>query len=111
MATFVMLSTIGPDGFATLTSNPQRIKQVNADAESMGAQVVAQWAVLGQWDFISIIEAPDEKVMSRIATTLAARGTLKTRTLTAIPVDEYIDALGSGLDVGDVLGGTGEPIE
>jgi len=79
---------------------------VNADVEAMGAHVVAQWALLGQWDFLSIIEAPDEKVMSRIATTLAARGTLKTRTLVAIPVDEYIDVLGSGLDVTDVLGGT-----
>ena len=108
MPTFVMLSTIGPDGFATLTSNPQRIKQVNADVESMGAKVVSQWGLLGQWDFLSIIEAPDELVMSRIATTLAARGTLKTRTLVAIPVDDYIAALGDGLDVGDVLGGTDE---
>ena len=106
MATYVMLSTIGPDGCATLTSNPQRIKQVNADVEAMGAKVLHQWALLGQWDFISIIDAPDEATMMRVATTLAARGTLKTRTLTAMSVDEYIAALGSGLDVGKVLGGT-----
>lgn len=100
-----MLSTIGPDGFSTLTSNPQRIKQVNADVEAMGAKVTAQWALLGQWDFLSIIDAPDEAVMAKIATTLAARGTLKTRTLLAISVDDYIEALGDGLDVDDVLGG------
>lgn len=109
MATFVMLSTIGPDGFATLTHNPARIRQVNADVESMGAKVLHQWALLGQWDFLSVIEAPDELTMSRIATTLAARGTLKTRTMTAIAVDDYIEVLGSGLDVGIPLGGGEDP--
>jgi uncharacterized protein with GYD domain len=98
MATFVMLSTIGPDGFATLATNPQRIKQVNADVEAMGARVLHQYALLGQWDFISIIEAPDATVMARITTALAARGTLKTRTMVALPVDDYIGALAGGLD-------------
>lgn len=97
MPVFVMLSTLGPDGAATLRDHPQRLKEVNAEVESMGATVVTQYGLLGQWDFLTIIEAPDELVMARIATTLAARGTLKTRTLTAIPVDELIDALGEGV--------------
>ncbi|WP_334144314.1 GYD domain-containing protein [Rhabdothermincola sp.] len=99
MPTFVMLSVLGPDGSATLRTNPRRIKEVNAEVEAMGAKVKDQYALLGQWDFITIIEAPNEGVMARIATTLAARGTLKTRTLTAIPVDEFIALLGEG--VGD----------
>jgi uncharacterized protein with GYD domain len=93
MATFVMLSTLGPDGAATLRQNPSRLKAVNAEVEAMGGRVVVQYALLGQWDFLNIIEAPDEVTMARIATMLAARGTLKTRTLTAVNVDELIAAL------------------
>lgn len=97
MPLFVMLSTIGPDGFATLRENPSRLREVNQDVESMGVKILHQWALLGPYDFINVIEAPDEKVMSRVATTLAARGTLKTQTFTAIEVDDYIDLFGEGL--------------
>lgn len=97
MAIYVMLSTIGPDGAATLRENPQRLKDVNADVESMGVKILHQYALLGQWDFLNIIEAPDEVAMARVATTLAARGTLKTRTLQAIEIDAFIDGLGKGV--------------
>ena len=93
MPKFVMLSVLGPDGAATLREKPQRIKEVNAEVESMGGRVLHQYALLGQWDFVNIIEAPDELVMARIATMLSARGTLKTRTLQAIEVDDLIDVL------------------
>lgn len=93
MPTFVMLSILGPDGSATLREKPARIREVNAEVESMGGRVVHQYALLGQWDFVNIIEAPDELVMARIATMLSARGTLKTRTLQAIEVDDLIQVL------------------
>ena len=95
MATYVMLSTLGPDGAATLREKPARLKEVNAEVAAMGGRVVVQYALLGQWDFLNIIEAPDEVTMARIATTLAARGTLKTRTLTAVSVDDLIASLQS----------------
>ena len=63
----------------------------------MGAHVLHQYAVMGQWDFLTVIEAPDHATMLRITATLAARGTLKTHTLGAIPIDDYIDALGDGV--------------
>jgi uncharacterized protein with GYD domain len=104
MTTFVMLSVLGPDGSATLRTNPSRIREVNAEVEAMGARVKDQYALLGQWDFITIIEAPDEAVMARIATALAARGTLKTTTLTALPVEDYIASLGDGVGGGPAVG-------
>jgi uncharacterized protein with GYD domain len=97
MPTFVMLSTLGPDGFATIRDHPARIREVNHEVEAMGARVVDQYALMGQWDFLTVIEAPDQRTMLRITTTLAARGTLKTHTLGAIPIDDYIDSLGSGV--------------
>jgi len=97
MPKFVMLSTIGPDGFATLRENPQRLKAVNQDVEAMGVKVLDQYVIFGQWDFITILDAPDDVTMARVATTLAARGTLKTTTLKAIEVDDYIDGMGEGV--------------
>ena len=97
MPTFVMLSILGPDGSATLREHPQRLKAVNGEVEAMGGKVLHQYALLGQWDFLNIIEAPDEVTMAKIATALNARGTLKTRTLTAIGIDEFIDSLGTGI--------------
>jgi uncharacterized protein with GYD domain len=93
MPMYLMLSTLGPEGMATLRQNPQRLKAVNEEVEAMGARVVSQWALLGPYDFASILDAPDEKVVARVALTLGARGTLKTKTLTAIPIDEFIDAV------------------
>lgn len=97
MPKFVMLSIIGPDGAATLRENPQRLKQVNSEVEAMGGKVLHQYALLGQWDFITIIETPDVVTMTKIATALNARGTLKTRTLTALDIDEFIESLGDGV--------------
>jgi uncharacterized protein with GYD domain len=93
MPMYLMLSTLGPEGMATLRENPQRLKAVNDEVEAMGVRVVSQWALLGPYDFATILAAPDEKVVARVALTLGARGTLKTKTLTAIPIDEFIDAV------------------
>ncbi len=97
MPKFVMLSTLGPDGHATLREHPERLRQVNEDVEAMGARVLEQYALLGPYDFLNILEAPDEITMAKVATTLAARGTLKTLTLQAIEVDDLIASLGSGV--------------
>jgi uncharacterized protein with GYD domain len=93
MATFLMLSTVGPDGAATLHENPDRLLAVNAEVEAMGVRVLAQWALLGQYDFCSVLDAPDDKTMARVALVLGARGTLKTMTLAAIPIADYIESV------------------
>jgi uncharacterized protein with GYD domain len=93
MPMYLMLSTLGPEGMATLRENPARLKAVNGEVEAMGVRIVSQWALLGPYDFATVLEAPDEKVVARVALTLGARGTLKTKTLTAIPIDEFIDAV------------------
>ena len=88
-----MLSTLGPDGSARLRENPDRLREVSAEVEAMGVTVLQQYAVLGQWDFLNIIEAPDEVTMARVATMLASRGTLKTMTLPIIDIEAFIAGL------------------
>jgi uncharacterized protein with GYD domain len=93
MPTYIMLSTLTPEGVQTVKNNPQRIKEVNTEVEQLGATVRAQWATLGQFDFVSIVEAPDEKTISRVSLELGSRGTGRFETLTAIPIDDFIASL------------------
>ena len=93
--TYVMLSTLGPDGWETLRQKPDRIHAVREEVEALGLVVKAQYALMGQYDFLNIIEAPDEKAMAKAAIMLAARGTMRTTTLQAIDVDELIATLKS----------------
>jgi uncharacterized protein with GYD domain len=91
--TFVLLSTLTPEGIQTIKNNPQRIREVNKEIEQLGATVTAQWAVLGQYDFVNIVEAPDEATMARVSLELGSRGTSRYESLSAIPVDDFIAAL------------------
>ena len=93
MPTYVMLSTLTPEGVQTINNNHYRIKEVNQEIEQLGATVKAQWAVLGRFDFVNVIEAPDEQTMARISLELGSRGTARYESLSAIPMDEFISAL------------------
>lgn len=93
MPTFIMLSTLGPDGFATLIENPRRLEAVNGEVEDLGVKILHQYVLLGEYDFLTVVEAPDNATMATLATRLAARGTLKTRTITTIDVGDFITAL------------------
>jgi uncharacterized protein with GYD domain len=88
-----MLSTLTPEGVQTVKNNPQRIREVNAEVEQLGATVKAQWAVLGRFDFVSIVEAPDDTTMARVSLELGSRGTGRFETLSAIPIDDFIASL------------------
>jgi len=91
--TYIMLTTLSPDGVQTIKNNPARIKEVNREIEQLGATVKAQWATLGQFDFINVVEAPDEQTIARVSLELGSRGTGKYETLTAIPIDDFISAI------------------
>jgi uncharacterized protein with GYD domain len=93
MPTFVLLSTLTPEGVQTVKNNPTRIREVNKEVEQLGARVTAQWATLGRFDFVNIVEAPDEQTIARVSLELGSRGTAKYESLVAIPVDEFIAAL------------------
>lgn len=96
MATFILLSTLTPQGLANLRRTPERLLEVNREVEALGGRVVRQWALLGSYDFLTVVEAEDERVIARIASELAARGSAYFETLPAIPVDVLADALKEG---------------
>jgi len=90
MAIYVMLTTLTDEGRKTIKENPERIKEVNKEVEAMGVKIVAQYAVLGPYDFVNVIDAPSNEVIARVAMELGARGTLQTMTMAGMPLDEFI---------------------
>ena len=93
MPTYLMFATLSSEGVQTVKNNPQRIREVNKEIEQLGATVKAQWSTLGRFDFINIVEAPDEHTMARVSLELSSRGTAKYETLLAIPIDDFIASL------------------
>lgn len=91
MSTYILLSEVTDEGAATIKENPERIKEVNEEIERLGAEVLQQFAVLGPYDFVNIVEAPDEETIARVSVELGSRGTVKIQTLTAIPLDDFIE--------------------
>ena len=94
--TFLLLSTLSPQGLQTLATTPERPLEVNREIEAIGGRVVRQWFLLGVYDVLSVVEAPDERTISRLSVELASRGSATFETLPAIPVEELIAALDPG---------------
>ena len=90
MSTFIMLSTLTDEGAKTITVNPYRIKEVNQEIEDLGVKVLHQYATLGQYDFVNIVEAPDNETIARVSAELSSRGSIRLQTLPAIPIDAFI---------------------
>jgi uncharacterized protein with GYD domain len=93
MPTYILLSTLTAQGVQTLKSNPARLREVNSDVEELGARVVHQWATLGPYDFVNVVEAPDAQTVARVSVALGSRGSAKLQTLTALTIDEFMTAL------------------
>jgi uncharacterized protein with GYD domain len=84
-----MLSTLTDEGRKTIKMRPERIKEVNKEIEKMGVKVLEQYAVLGPYDFVNIVEAANNETISRVSIELGSRGTVKIMTLAAIPIDKF----------------------
>ena len=93
MPTYVMLTTLTAQGVQTLKSNPERLREVNRDVEELGAKVLHQWATLGPFDFVNVVEAPDDKTIARVSVALGARGSAKLQTMSALPIDDFLTSL------------------
>ncbi len=93
MPIYIMLSTLTQEGRKTVKASPDRIKEVNKEVEAMGVKILAQYAVLGPYDFVNILDAPNNDAISKVSIELGSRGTLKTMTMPANKIDDFIDYL------------------
>ena len=89
MPVYIMLTSLTAQGVQTLKSNPDRLREgESSDVEELGAKVLHQWATLGPFDFVNVVEAPDAATIARVSIALGARGSAKLQTLTALEIDE-----------------------
>ena len=93
MPTYVMLTNLTADGVKTLKNNPGRVAEVNREVEALGAKVVAQYTTLGQYDFVTVIEAPSQEVMARVSIEMGSRGTMTSQTLSALSPERLTEVL------------------
>ena len=90
MPIYILLSTLTDEGWKTVKEKPERIKEVNKEIEAFGAKVISQYAVLGPYDFVNVVEAPDNKTIAKVSVELGSRGTIQIKSLPAIPIEEFI---------------------
>jgi uncharacterized protein with GYD domain len=90
MPHYILLSNLTDEGWKTVKEKPERIKEVNKELEALGVKVISQYAVLGPYDFANIVEAPDNKTVSRVSIELGSRGTIRKMSMAAVPIDEFI---------------------
>ena len=93
MPIYLMLTTLTDEGRKTIKDNPDRIKEVNKEVELMGVKILSQYALLGPYDFVNLIEAPRDEIAAKLAINLSARGSVQAMTLPAMPVDNLIATL------------------
>ena len=93
MPIYILLSTLTQQGVQTLKSNPERLRQVNEDIEELGCKVLHQWATLGEFDFVNVVEAPDIATVAKVSVALAARGSTRIETLPALEIDDFLRTL------------------
>ncbi|TET71306.1 GYD domain-containing protein [Candidatus Bathyarchaeota archaeon] len=93
MAKYILLSKLTEDGRQTLKTKPERIKEVNVELEALGVKVLKQYAVLGPYDFVNIVEAPDNETIFKLSVELGSRGTIQITSMPAITIDELIKSL------------------
>jgi uncharacterized protein with GYD domain len=93
MRTFLLLSILSSQGMQTLATTPERLFEVNREIEALGGRVVDQWALLGAYDFLSVVEAPDDRAIARIIAELSSRGSAQFETLVALSVEDLVEVL------------------
>jgi uncharacterized protein with GYD domain len=93
MPHYILLSNLTDEGWKTIKEKPARIKEVNKELEALGVKVISQYALLGPYDFVNIVEAPDNNTIGKVSIELGARGTIKMTSMAAVPIDEFIASL------------------
>jgi len=93
MPYYILLSNLTDEGWKTVKEKPERIREVNKELEAFGVRVISQYAVLGPYDFVNIVEAPNNETIARVSLELGSRGTIKMVSMAAVPINEFIASL------------------
>jgi uncharacterized protein with GYD domain len=90
MPYYIILSNLTDEGRRTIKQKPERIMEVNKEVEAMGVKIQKQYALLGAYDFVNIVEAPNNETVMKMSVEIGSRGSVHLMTLPALPVEEFI---------------------
>ena len=93
MSVYVMLTSLTDAGRKATDEDPESLREINKEVEYLGVKILAQYALLGQYDFVNILEASSNEAVARLATRLSGKGTMQTLTMAAMKIDDLIAAL------------------
>ncbi len=93
MALYLLLTTLTEEGRKTIEEVPEKLRELNKEVEYMGVKIIAQYALLGQYDFMNLVEAPSDEIAAKLSIHLSSRGNLNSLTLPAIPLDKLVETL------------------
>ena len=93
MSVYLMLTSLTDEGRKATDEDPESLREINKEVEYMGVKILDQYALLGQYDFVNILEAPSNEAVAKLAIRLSGKGTMQTMTLAAITLDDLIGAL------------------
>jgi uncharacterized protein with GYD domain len=93
MPIYLMLTTLTDEGRKAIQENPETLREINKEVEFFGAKIIDQYALLGEYDFVNILEAPSNEEIAKISMSLSSRGKMRPYTLACISIDSLIDAL------------------
>ncbi len=93
MPIYILLSKLTSEGRKTVKEKPERILEVNREIEAFGAKVLQQYSVLGPYDFVNVVEAPDNVAITRVSIELGSRGTVHIMSMPATPIDTFLSML------------------
>jgi uncharacterized protein with GYD domain len=87
---YILLSKLTSEGRKTIKERPERIKEVDKEIEAFGAKVLQQYSILGSYDFVNIVEAPNNEAIIRVSIELGSRGTVQISSMPATPIDDFL---------------------
>ena len=90
MTTYIMLARFTQQGIQHIKESPNRLNAGKQAFRSMGAELKEFYLVSGQYDIVTIFEAPDDETMAKVVLALGSKGNVKTETLRAFTEDEYV---------------------
>lgn len=89
MPGYIVLGHYTQKGMDQLKEIPELIKKHKAEREKMGVRMVGTWLTMGEYDFVSVYDAPDDHTMATSLLMTGMAGLVKTQTMRALSEDEF----------------------
>lgn len=93
MTTYIRLVRLTDEGRKLVKEGRSVFEGASRIFEEQGGRIVSAWGTLGSYDFIAVVEAPDDATMMKISALVASGGVLSADTLPAVPMQDFLSSI------------------